>query len=92
MPFVRHSAVLSLLQRKEQLGAEGLEDEEYLGVNTDQLSAAMSDTGNNWERVPLRHAEGREGWEEALIGCLKDVRLFLFLLLPSNSSSSTARN
>ncbi|KAJ3753289.1 chromatin remodeling complex protein [Lentinula raphanica] len=68
-----HSAVLSLLQRKEQLGAEGLEDEEYLGVNTDQLSAAMSDTGNNWERVPLRHAEGREGREEeALIGCLKD--------------------
>ncbi|KAJ3758377.1 chromatin remodeling complex protein [Lentinula raphanica] len=72
VPFARHSAVLSLLQRKEQLGAEGLEDEEYLGVNTDQLSAAMSDTGNNWERVPLRHAEGREGWEEALIGCLKD--------------------
>lgn len=50
-----------------------MEDEEYFGVNTDQLSAAMSDIGNNWERVPLRHSEGREGWEEALIGCLKDV-------------------
>ncbi|KAJ3788947.1 chromatin remodeling complex protein [Lentinula aff. detonsa] len=72
VPFARHSAVLSLLQRKDQLRAEGLEDEEYFGVNTDQLSAAMSDTGNNWERVPLRHSEGREGWEEALIGCLKD--------------------
>ncbi|KIK71184.1 hypothetical protein GYMLUDRAFT_33320 [Collybiopsis luxurians FD-317 M1] len=72
VPFARHSAVLSLLRRKEQLEAEGLADEEYLGINTDQLSAAMSDIGNNWERVPLRHSEGREGWEEALIGCLKD--------------------
>ncbi|KAF5382960.1 hypothetical protein D9757_006384 [Collybiopsis confluens] len=72
VPFARHSAVLSLLRRKEQLEADGLDDAEYLGVNTDQLSAAMSDIGNNWERVPLRHSEGREGWEEALIGCLKD--------------------
>ncbi|KAJ4489433.1 ATP-utilizing chromatin assembly and remodelling N-terminal-domain-containing protein [Lentinula edodes] len=72
VPFARHSAVLSLLQRKDHLQSDGMEDEEYFGVNTDQLSAAMSDIGNNWERVPLRHSEGREGWEEALIGCLKD--------------------
>ncbi|KAJ4486334.1 chromatin remodeling complex protein [Lentinula aciculospora] len=72
VPFARHSAVLSLLQRKDQLQADSMEDEEFFGVNTDQLSAAMSDIGNNWERVPLRHSEGREGWEEALIGCLKD--------------------
>lgn len=73
VPFARHSAVLSLLKRKEQLEAEGKQDEVYLGVTTDQLSSAVSDIGNNWERVPLRHSEGREGWEEALIGCLKDV-------------------
>ncbi|KAE9410920.1 hypothetical protein BT96DRAFT_870719 [Gymnopus androsaceus JB14] len=72
VPFARHSAVLSLLKRKEYLEAEGKEDEEYLGITTDQLSAAVSDIGNNWERVPLRHSEGREGWEEALVGCLKD--------------------
>jgi hypothetical protein len=71
--FARHSAVLSLLRRKEQLESQGLEDDEFFGVDTDQLSAAVSDIGNNWERVPLRFSEGREGWEEALVGCLKDV-------------------
>ncbi|KAF9068074.1 ATP-utilizing chromatin assembly and remodelling N-terminal-domain-containing protein [Rhodocollybia butyracea] len=70
--FARHSAVLSLLRRKEQLESQGLEDDEFFGVDTDQLSAAVSDIGNNWERVPLRFSEGREGWEEALVGCLKD--------------------
>jgi bromodomain adjacent to zinc finger domain protein 1A len=50
-------------------------DEESLGVSVDQLTAAMADAGNNWERVALRHSEGREGWEDALLGCLKDVRL-----------------
>ena len=37
------------------------------------LVAAMADVGNNWERVPLKPSEGRQGWEEALIGCMKDV-------------------
>lgn len=36
----------------------------------------MSEVGNNWERVPLRAAEGREGWEEALVGCLTDVNIY----------------
>ena len=44
-----------------------------MGVKTDELVAAMADYGNNWERVALRHSEGREGWEDALVGCLKDV-------------------
>ncbi|KAJ3729623.1 hypothetical protein C8R42DRAFT_637818 [Lentinula raphanica] len=46
-----------------------------LVVNGQPLPAAMSDTKNNWGHVPLRHAQGCDGWEEALIGCLKD-RLF----------------
>lgn len=70
IPFTRHSAVLSLLGAKEK--------DMDLDVDVDRpsiedLVAAMADVGNNWERVPLKHAEGREGWEEALVGCLKDV-------------------
>jgi len=71
---VRHSALLSLLREKESREGVGLADEPVLGVSTDELTAAMADVGNNWERVPLRPAEGRDGWEDALVGCLKDVR------------------
>ena len=54
---------------EEDGGGEGL------GVTIEQLTAAMVDIGNNWERAPLRHGDGREGWEESLVGCLKDVCL-----------------
>ncbi|KAI9062985.1 chromatin remodeling complex protein [Trametes sanguinea] len=67
IPFNRHSAVLSLVERKQKHG-----DNEVLGVTIEQLTTAMADVGNNWERAPLRHSEGREGWEESLVGCLKD--------------------
>ncbi|KAF9478043.1 chromatin remodeling complex protein [Pholiota conissans] len=70
--FVRHSALLSLLKQKEDLEDNGQPDISILGISTDELVAAMADVGNNWERVPLRHGEGREGWEDALVGCLKD--------------------
>lgn len=58
---------------KDKLLEEGKGDMDVLGVSLDSLVAAMADVGNNWERVPLRHAENREGWEDALLGCLKDV-------------------
>ncbi|TFK40993.1 ATP-utilizing chromatin assembly and remodelling N-terminal-domain-containing protein [Crucibulum laeve] len=70
--FQRHSAILSLLQLKENLESTGRPDEKLFGVSIEELTAVMADIGNNWERVPLRHTEGREGWEEALLGCLKD--------------------
>ncbi len=73
VPFTRHSAVLSLLDQRTDLGGE----DEVLGVSLDDLTSAVADVGNNWERAPLRHAEGREGWEESLIGCLKDVSTFI---------------
>lgn len=72
VPFIRHSAVLHFLRDKDAIDVEH-EDDNILGVSIEQLTAAMSEHGNNWERVPLRHAEGREGWEYALVGCLKDV-------------------
>jgi hypothetical protein len=50
------------------------ENDLVLGVSIETLTTAMAEVGNNWERVPLRHAECREGWEDALVGCLKDVR------------------
>lgn len=83
VPFVRHSAVLSLLR---EVDVEG-EDDAVLGVSLDSLTAAMAEVGNNWERVPLRYVEGREGWEDALLGCLKDVSvkfnsLISLLILP----------
>lgn len=70
--FNRHSAVLSLLRLKGKLE----KDHKVLGVTIEQLTAAMADVGNNWERIPLRHADGRAGWEDALLGCLKDVSSF----------------
>ncbi|KAJ6519530.1 chromatin remodeling complex protein [Mycena sanguinolenta] len=72
VPFQRHAAVLSLLFEKDRLLNEGKEDVKVLGVSIDELTAAMAEVGNNWERVALRHSEGRDGWEDALFGCLKD--------------------
>ncbi|OCH96490.1 chromatin remodeling complex protein [Obba rivulosa] len=69
VPFTRHSAVLSLLaSRKKPQSKDGL----VLGISTDRLVSALAEQGNNWERAPLRHSEGRDGWEESLVGCLKD--------------------
>jgi len=64
--FQRHSAVMSLMGASEADGDD-------LGVTIEELTTAMADVGNNWERTPLRHSEGRDGWEESLMGCLKDV-------------------
>ncbi|KAF8844084.1 hypothetical protein BDN67DRAFT_944466 [Paxillus ammoniavirescens] len=68
VPFNRHSAVLSLLRLKDGLE----ENHKVFGVTIDELAAAMADVGNNWERVPLRIQDTRAGWEDALLGCLKD--------------------
>lgn len=70
--FQRHSALVSLLRLKDEADEAGHDDAKF-GVSIEDLTAAMADVGNNWERVPLRHTEGREGWEDALMGCLKDV-------------------
>lgn len=85
--FQRHSALVSLLRLKDDLEERGREDGSILGVSIEQLTTAMADVGNNWERVPLRAGEGREGWEEALLGCLKDVCL-VQLFLPIVTSPS----
>ena len=69
VPSNRHAAVLSLTDADQNPDHE----EDLFGVSVDTLTSAMADLGNNWERAPLRHAEGRDGWEESLIGCLKDV-------------------
>ncbi|KAF8078446.1 chromatin remodeling complex protein [Lyophyllum atratum] len=69
--FQRHSALVSLMRVHEGLEEEDSEDPMF-GIPFNELTAAMADVGNNWERVPLRHTEGREGWEDALVGCLKD--------------------
>ncbi|KAF9821952.1 hypothetical protein IEO21_00382 [Rhodonia placenta] len=68
VPFNRHSAAVSLIRERD----EGGENDGVLGVPMGTLVSAMADVGNNWERAPLRHSEGREGWEESLVGCLKD--------------------
>ncbi|PFH54635.1 hypothetical protein AMATHDRAFT_134914 [Amanita thiersii Skay4041] len=72
VPFTRHSALLSLLRLKEKMEDGEQATTRVLGVTIDELTAAMAEVGNNWERIPLRHTEGRDGWEEALVGCLKD--------------------
>ena len=72
VPFVRQAAIASL---------EGEHpDSRIFGVTPDSLiECALPEVGNNWERVPLRASEGREGWEDALVGCLKDVSPSLLL-------------
>jgi bromodomain adjacent to zinc finger domain protein 1A len=62
----RHLAVLSLLEEIDDAEMKG-------GVHTEVLTDALAEIGNNWERQPLRADEGRYGWEEAMIGCIKDV-------------------
>ena len=42
-------------------------------VSIDQLLEVLRERGNNWERAPLRSTARREGWQEAVIGLLKDV-------------------
>jgi bromodomain adjacent to zinc finger domain protein 1A len=64
---------MSLLRLKDEIDVEDEKDDTVLGVSIDTLTTAMAEVGNNWERVPLRHTECREGWEDALVGCLKDV-------------------
>lgn len=72
VPFARHAAVISLSEARDDSI-----DRDVQGIpSVDALTDALVETGNNWERVPLKHGEGREGWQEALIGCLKDVGLF----------------
>ncbi|KAI0778099.1 chromatin remodeling complex protein [Trametes elegans] len=65
--FERHSAIVSLVNYKDEHG-----DDEVFGITIEQLTATLAEVGNNWERAPLRHSEDREGWEESLVGCLKD--------------------
>ena len=70
VPFTRQTAIDSLL------GVPNAPP--VFGVYPDALTDAMLEVGNNWERVPLRATEGREGWEEALVGSLTDVSHELF--------------
>lgn len=91
VPFNRHSAVLSLLRLKDGLE----EDHKVFGVTIDELAAAMADVGNNWERVPLRIQDTRAGWEDALLGCLKDVgchAVFCFSLVETCCQHATVEN
>lgn len=71
VPFTRHSAVTSLWDLKSEEPTESTEQ----GITIEELVSALAGVGNNWEREPLRHADGRVGWEESLVGCLKDVRI-----------------
>lgn len=64
VPSTRQTAITSLLD--PLLG-------NVFRISPEVLTDAMLEVGNNWERVPLRATEGREGWEEALVGCLTDV-------------------
>ncbi|KAH8120133.1 ATP-utilizing chromatin assembly and remodelling N-terminal-domain-containing protein [Phellopilus nigrolimitatus] len=68
VPFTRHAAVLSLLElQKNEMDVDSGDE-----PSIDMLTEALADVGNNWERVPLKHADGRLGWQDAVVGCLKD--------------------
>lgn len=69
VPFTRRTAITSIRDSQGRV----------FGTDCESLIEVMSEVGNNWERVPLRAAEGRKGWEEALVGCLTDVSSLPFL-------------
>lgn len=56
-------------------------------VSIDQLLKALSDVGNGWEKRTLKEKDGRRGWEEALVGCIKDVSAPLKFLSSSRIMS-----
>ena len=81
--FARQTAITSIL--------ESVTARPVFCIHHRDLVNAMLDVGNNWERVPLRAAEGREGWEEAMVGCLTDVRHSSTLFSRWKAHSSEAR-
>jgi bromodomain adjacent to zinc finger domain protein 1A len=74
-----HSTLVYILRTvpsNKELGIESLQaspQRPTYGISVEDLLTALEATGSNWERVPLRATEGRRGWEEAMIGCLKSV-------------------
>ena len=80
IPFTRQTAITSILNDPNA--------SMVFGVSPDELTDVMFEVGNNWERVPLRGMEGREGWEEALIGCLTDVSWIYVCTISGCSFSS----
>ena len=72
VPCNRFSLLYSLGQLEEKVGPE----DTVLGLSLEKLDESLTDIGNNWERAPLRPGETRDGWEESLIGCLKDVGFY----------------
>lgn len=74
IPYERHASITSLRELEYRNKCEGHEDGV---VSIDDLVSRMEPWGNNWERVPLKHSDGRTGWQGALIGCLKDVSEYL---------------
>ena len=73
VPFERLAGVSSLKALQERNRQAEIEDGKDGVPSIDDLLVVMSTTGNNWERVPLKHSDSRSGWQEALVGCLKDV-------------------
>lgn len=95
------AAVGSLMRLREhpqtQAGSEAWDGEGDREVTIDQLLKALSDVGNGWERRALKEKDGRKGWEEALVGCIKDVSpplglLMLFLIIKIISRRSTQQS
>jgi bromodomain adjacent to zinc finger domain protein 1A len=81
-PSERHCAILSLLELKtdaedggddQENKAKMHENEDDWQVDIDELVAALTDIGNSWESVTFKGKDGRDGWEEVLVGFLKDV-------------------
>jgi len=59
-------ALVSLMQE---------DDSEADLVPVQDLLTRMEPFGQMWDKTPPKTSDGRVGWEDALIGCLKDVRI-----------------
>jgi len=66
VPGQRNTASTSLYE----VDQEGMNS--VNGPPTEELLNALAARGGNWERAPLRNTPDREGWQDAIIGLLKD--------------------
>ena len=69
VPFTRRTAIDSIAATKPYFVPRP-----HVAWHLAPVASSMREVGTNWERVPLRAAEGREMWAEAVVGCLTDVR------------------
>jgi bromodomain adjacent to zinc finger domain protein 1A len=73
VPNQRNIALSSLYEHQQELYRTRADEADSIS----DLIDALHEKGNNWERAPLRATNTRDGWEDSMIGLIKDVGVYL---------------